>query len=157
MMAKHRMIAKYAKWVFYIQYMLNRWNKYAKWVFLHWETNIIEKCDLKTRISRHDRLHPFTTGLTFFVECPNTRPKAFLHLTKSLPSQKTLDKYFIDKWFFAECFLFGTRQRTSLPSAQKLKHSANHLALGKEPNYIHIDRRRLNDRPSFRACSVTQR
>jgi hypothetical protein len=57
-------------------------------------------------------------------------------LKLSLPSvgKKALGKELLRRVFsFTEGFLRGTRQRTTLPSAQK-KHSAKNLALGKEPN-----------------------
>jgi hypothetical protein len=71
----------------------------------------------------------------------NTRQRSslpnvlFLTLGNSLSSvkNKTLGKDLLCRaFYFTEGFLFGTRQR-AFSSAQK-KHSAKHLALGKEPN-----------------------
>jgi hypothetical protein len=67
-----------------------------------------------------------TTEIAFFAECLRHSAKAILHSAKALPSG-TLGKYFIDKWFFAECFFrtlgkdFAECQKT----LGKEKHSAN--------------------------------
>jgi hypothetical protein len=75
-----------------------------------------------------------------FTEC---KTKNTLQRPSLLSAKKTLGKELLcrvqkkysAKNLFAECFFtvfFSTRQIASLPSARKL-HSANHLALGKEP------------------------
>jgi hypothetical protein len=64
-----------------------------------------------------------TLPYKFFVECPNHSVKAILHSIKYLPSI-TLDKDFIDKWFFIEYFFFcrvseNTRQIKNHKKLQK--------------------------------------
>jgi hypothetical protein len=77
-----------------------------------------------------------------FAECKtkNTQQRPSLLSAKKtlgkellyrVQKKNTWQRTFLPSVFFTECF-FGTRQITSLPSARKL-HSANHLALGKEP------------------------
>jgi hypothetical protein len=62
-----------------------------------------------------------------FAECQKTLGKETpCRVSKIKPSAKI----FFAECFFTEGFLLGTRQRASLPSAQK-KHSANHFTLGR--------------------------
>jgi hypothetical protein len=65
-------------------------------------------------------------GLAVFAECPKHSAKTFLHSVKSL-SSVTFDKYFIDKWFFAEYFFWALDKDfvECQKTLGKEKHSAN--------------------------------